>query len=391
MSNNPAVDASCGHPTRLYESMIKLPNNHIRTIGEIFSLEPSKQFRIAYALFWIVGYLAIYYFFRDDLPEKYGRDALALADIMQAGKNDEGSFGAMAAIYGAMPDWFLPHLPPLVGTFSLWVVLSYVRSYVLMLVLPVLLAPYILLNFLYALKETLVAVMALVIHYGLKHIDKTWIAFLFILCLYVPYGIFVRQYYLLIVVIFISIVLLMKTPPVVSVVYVCAGIILAFMIPNDIYYQIQGPRDVIYQYLSTQATSVVRTCFANPLPPENAFNFIVNTLYSLLILFCPFIIAQSISEVLMLVNVLTYFGMVYCGFKYFRGGAQLPYALFVAHILTQAQFEPDLGSYVRHFSSVWVLIAPALQYLLRPRPKPDVVPQTAPSPQTSAKYDVPVT
>lgn len=357
--------------------MIKLPSRHVKTIGEIFSLEPSPQFRIVYSLFWVVGYLVVYYFFKDSLPEKYGRDALALADIMQAGKNDEGSFGAMAAIYGAMPDWFLPHLPPLVGTFSLWVILSYVRSYPLMLVLPILLLPYILLNFLYALKETLVAVIALAIHYGLKKIDRTWLAFLFILCLYIPYGMLVRQYYLLIVVAFVSIILIMKTPPIISVVYVCAGIILVFMIPNDVYFQIQGPRDVIYQYLSTQSISIVRTCFANPLPPDNAFNFFVNTLYALIILFCPFIIAQSFNEVLMLINVMTYFGMVYCGFKYFKGAAQLPYALFVAHILTQAQFEPDLGSYVRHFSSVWVLIAPAMQYLLRPQGHAEDTQQTA--------------
>ncbi|MGB4100945.1 MAG: hypothetical protein WBK91_03440 [Alphaproteobacteria bacterium] len=313
--------------------------------------------------------MVIYYLFKDSLPEKYGRDALALADIMQAGKNDEGSFGAMAAIYGALPGWFLPHLSPLVGTFSLWVVLSYVRSYPLMLVLPVLLLPYILLNFLFALKETLVAIMALAIHYILKRVDKTWIVFLLILCIYVPYGIFVRQYYLIIVAVFVSIILIMKTPSTISIIYVCAGIMFVSVIPSDIYYQIQGPRDVIYHYLSTQSISIVRTCFANPLPPDNAFNFFVNTLYALIILFIPFIIGQSFNEVLLVINVMTHFGMVYCGFKYFKGAAQLPYALFVAHILTQAQFEPDLGSYVRHYSSVWVLIAPAMIYLLRPTDK----------------------
>lgn len=350
--------------------MTRPPGNHVRTIGEILGMEPSKPFRTAYALCWIVGYVVIYYLFKDALPEKYGRDALALADIMQTGKNDEGSFGAMAALYGALPEWFLPHLPPLVGTLSMWVVLSYVRSYGLMLILAVVLPPYILLNFLYPLKETLVAIMALVVHFGLQRTDKTWVAFLFILGIYIPYGIFVRTYYLLIVAAFISIVLVMKTKPIISIVYICAAIILIFTVPSDVYFQIQGPRDTIYDYLSTQSTSIVRTCFANPLPPTNAFNFLVNTLYALVILFCPFIIGQSISEVLLIVNVLTYFGMVYCGFKYFRGVAQLPYALFVAHILTQAQFEPDLGSYVRHFSSVWVLIAPAMQYLFRPRSLP---------------------
>lgn len=334
----------------------------------MFRAGPSLQFRRAYFFLWLLAYLAIYYGFKESLPEKYGRDAGFLADVMEIGRLADTSFSTMAAIYGALPGWFLPHLPAFVGGVSLWVILSYVRSYQTMLLLFVLLPPYLLLNFLYPSKETLVAIMALAVYAACRKIKGTLPVFLVILALYVPYGIFIRQYYLLILAVFTAIFLIMRTNSIVWMLLACAGIVALALIPNEVYFQIQSPRDAIYAQLSSGSNLFVRTCFPNPLPPDNAFNFLVNTLYGLLVLFVPFIIGQSVNEVLLLINVAAYAAMVYYGLKHMRGGAQLPYMLFIGHILTQAQFEPDLGSYMRHFSSVFVLIAPALPFLFAPQP-----------------------
>ena len=114
--------------------------------------------------------------------------------------------------------------------------------------------------------------------------------------------------------------------------------------------------------------AAVRTYFFNPLPPDNLGSFLVNTFWGVLVMFVPFFVAQSFNEVLMMINVFMYCGMVLALLR-FRGGAgQLPAYLFIGHILTQAQFEPDLGSYVRHFSSVLVMISPGIFYLFRNRP-----------------------
>lgn len=347
---------------------MQVQDTETKTLGTLIQSGPSRSMQRAHALLWLIGYLAIFYVFRDYLPEKYGRDAGLLADVIEIGKVADGSFSAMAAIYGALPEWFLPHLPALVGGVSLWVVLSYVRSYPTMLLLLILLPPYLLLNFLYPIKETLVGVMALAIHFFCRRKQDTLSVFLFVLAIYVPYGIFVRQYYLLIVAAFIGIFIMSRTKPIVWIAMVFAGIMALFLVPEHVFFQIQSPRDEIYAFAMSNANPyIVRTGFPNPLPPINAFNFLVNTAYSLLILFIPFIIGQTVSEVLMLINVAAYTAMVCFGLKYSRKGHQLPYLLFIAHILVQAQFEPDLGSYVRHFSSVLVMIAPALQFFWMPR------------------------
>jgi hypothetical protein len=69
----------------------------------------------------------------------------------------------------------------------------------------------------------------------------------------------------------------------------------------------------------------------------------------------------------MMVNSLFYLGLVFAILRHKRGAEVLPAFLFIAHLLTLAQFEPDLGSFLRHYSSVLVLLAPGIEFIFAPK------------------------
>ncbi|MEJ0063843.1 MAG: hypothetical protein WDO70_11795 [Alphaproteobacteria bacterium] len=346
--------------------------------GGLFKSEPSPQVRMIHTVVWIAAYLVIFYVFRSVLPEKFFRDAEGLAQMIQTQKIDANAFGSMVIFYNAMPSWLVPHLPAIVGTLSLAVVLPYIRSYWIMLLMPFLFYPFVVFNFMAPSKETLVGIMALIVYRLCRNPHWEIPAFVGIVLMYALYGALVRPYYLLILVLFMGFIFMARTPVAIwlpCVLFVLVGMI---FLPKEVFWEIQSSRDM-YALSQSQAAGghVVRTYFYNLLPPINVLNFFINTVWGVLVLVCPFLVAFTINELVMMLNVALYASAALAGFSKMQGAARLPYVLFMAHILTLAQFEPDLGSYLRHFSSVLVLIAPGFQFLFRVNQKQPAQAQAA--------------
>jgi hypothetical protein len=355
-----------------------IANNGSNVLGALFSRSPSPLMCKYYRLIWMAVYILMFAF-KESLPEKFGRDASTLARMVESGTGDDGAYGAMATIYSYVPGFFLPFLPLLLCLPSLWIILGYVRSYAVMLILPIILMPYLMMNFLFPSKETLVALMAIMIYRLSQSKIPVIRAFLLILLLYGVYAAFVRSYYFLILAFFSAVVIGRKVPLPLTLCATFIGIaVLGVLLPAQVFQEIQGARDTS-SWAMMRMTNEVRTLFFNPFPPDNMLNFLGNMGFGLLVMFVPFVIAQTFNEVLMLVNVLFYTGLVLGIMRHKHGTAALPAMLFIGHILTQAQFEPDLGSYVRHFSSVLVILAPGIQYLLLAKPNaPAVEPHALP-------------
>lgn len=138
-------------------------HNDSRVTGRLFRREPSDVQCRLYRWFWMVAYLGLFAL-KDSLPDRFSRDASTLAEMIEKGNIVEGSYGAMAAIYSHVPGPLLPFLPAAICLPSLWIVMGYVRSYPAMLLMPILMMPYLIMNFMNPTKETMVALMALAVY-----------------------------------------------------------------------------------------------------------------------------------------------------------------------------------------------------------------------------------
>lgn len=347
-----------------------LPANEPKVLGTLFKHEPSRVVCQLYRWLWLGLYIVLFAL-KDSLPEKFSRDANLLAEMIEGGSFDEGSYGAMAMIYSLVPGPLLPFLPVMVALPTLWIILGYVRSYPVMLLLPILLPPFLIMNFMNPTKETLVAILALFV-YRLSISRMSVIAAVAVICItYVAYAKFVRVYYFLIAAFFGAIWLTRVLPVAVTIGGIAIVLLGMAFLPREVFETIQGSRDEFATYMKYNG-AIVRTYFFNLMPPHDVIAFVVNTFWGVFVMLFPFVIAQSFNEALMMINVYFYLGMVRATIKYKTGVAQLPAYLFLGHILTQAQFEPDLGSYVRHFSVMFVILAPGMQYMFRIKPADEI-------------------
>ncbi len=348
-----------------------ITHNDPMNLGRLFKREPSLTQCRLYRLFWMLAYVGLFAM-KDSLPDRFGRDAETLAEMVQTGNFDEGSYGAMAAIYSYVPAPLLPFLPLAICLPSLWIIMGYVRSYAIMMLLPILMLPYLIMNFMNPTKETLVALMALIIYRISQSHLSTFKATGLIILIYGAYAAGVRSYYAMILAFFLGFLMVKHLPRAFTVVGIVIVLGVMAFLPASVYEAIQGPRDEAALYMS-RMSEYVRTFFFNLMEPQDMLSFFVNTFWGVLVMYMPLFIAQSFNEVLMMINVYCYTGMVIALLRYRKGAAQLPAYLFLGHVLTQAQFEPDLGSYVRHFSSILTMLAPGMYFMFRNRPAEQIL------------------
>ncbi len=347
-----------------------LSANAPKVFGAFFKHEPSRLICQLYRWLWLGLYIALFAL-KDSLPEKFSRDATLLAEMIEGGSYDEGSYGAMAMIYSLVPGPLLPFLPVCVALPTLWIILGYVRSYPVMMLLPILFPPFLIMNFMNPTKETLVAILALFVYRVAKSRLSVISAVIVICITYIVYAKFIRIYYFLIAAFFSGIWLTRVLPAAVSIGGAALVFLMMAFLPKEVFETLQAPRDEAARYMEFSG-HVVRTFFYNVMPPTDVIAFLVNTAWGVLVMLFPFVIAQSFNEALMMINVYFYLGMVRATIKNKTGVSQLPAYLFLGHILTQAQFEPDLGSYVRHFSVMFVILAPGMQYMFRLKPAEEI-------------------
>jgi hypothetical protein len=111
--------------------------------------------------------------------------------------------------------------------------------------------------------------------------------------------------------------------------------------------------------MQTDGPFEVRTAFFNPFQPDNVFGFVGNYGYAFLRLHFPIFWDLTPNEWILFLNVIIYAGLVKYGLRHLSGSRRLLAMLFLAHVTVLIFFEPDLGSYFRHFSSVFLYLLPA--------------------------------
>lgn len=202
---------------------------------------------------------------------------------------------------------------------------------------------------------------------------------------YLLYAYFVREYFVIITAVFAALMLLAHLPWRLGLLLCFLGLAGLSFAPPWLFEVLQGPRDAINLFRTALTTVGTQSAFMNPLPPDSLPNFVYNYGYALLRLNLPVLFEIRAQEVFLLAVAAATFSLAAFGLR--RGGArERACALLVlAHAMTLALFEPDLGSYLRHLTSATIFLVPILalldRHLTRPRgaPAPDL-PERRPLP-----------
>lgn len=321
-----------------------------------------NQFSIAGILIVLV-YTIIYAYFREMLPEKWSVDSAKIIEILNYGGTGDmdNSFAVTAALFAVIGVDNLDVFTCGVSVIFLFFATHDVRKAGDFFARLLLIAPCIMLNMFAPSKETVVLIMTMFITVSTIYFRTSKVltvgAFLF---LYAIYGVFVRQYYLLIVGVFFMVYYLWRRPlkyHILAAIVVVGAIMAA---PSSILQTLQSPRDTSNAY-AEQIGSDNRTAFTNIASPASGPGFLVNYVYAATVLITPVLYFQTASDAFMQLMIAAMLIILY---RARRKSKREPDrfeprffgSLFIAHILVQLIFEPDLGSFTRHLTSVMLYI-----------------------------------
>lgn len=301
------------------------------------------------------------------LPEQFFRDQMKLVDSLTQDAEDLSSFRASALVYAWLtfghPEWLVP-----VCAFAYVVLLARFTPRVSTTYAALaLFAPSLMLNLVVLGKETLVTGISALVVVALLRTNSSKKAIVLMLAAYALYGWFVRPYYFAIGGLFLLLALAEQLSARGRL--WLAGIAFAVfcVLPAELYSLAAMHRDTANNYATFRGGFDIRTMVHNVVIPGNAFEFIVNYVYSLAVLNLPVLFFHGLRDLLLTGTNLLVFWLIWRGAT--RGdAAQRNLALLMlAHVLVLCLFEPDVGSYSRHLLSVSLYAAASLPLLPRVR------------------------
>ncbi|MGU7771930.1 hypothetical protein ACV229_17395 [Burkholderia sp. MR1-5-21] len=316
----------------------------------------------AVSLYWIVYVKAGAF-----LPEYVFRDAEKIQSQIGGSSDYEGtSFDAVAKLYAMLGASGTHVLTAVIGALFIWLMIAQARRVGSLVANLVLLAPCVFFNLFVASKDTLVVLMAIVlVRVALRR--STLVTIAAAVVLYGGYAAVVRSYFALILAIAIAVLLFRHGSWGRRTWLMLAAPLALFLLPNDVYYLLQHPRDMAADYLAYGSPFGARTSFHNLVVPDSFSAFCMNYLYALSRLNLPVLFSPGPKEIAMQVFVWIALAAVW---RRARGdkhpACDVLAALVVGHIAVSMLFEPDLGSYTRHLSSVSLLCAVQFARFSRP-------------------------
>jgi hypothetical protein len=291
------------------------------------------------------------------LPEFIFRDADKIQAQMEGSSTYDGSsFDAVAGFYGLFGPTLLNLFIIGIGVLFIRTVLSGANRFGLCAAALLLSMPCVFFNLFVASKDTLVVLMSLLIVWSAGR-HRSWIAPITAIVLYGGYAFLVRPYFVLIIAIACGIAVFRHVPlrwKILAVIVVAGGLAAA---PATVYFALLHPRDMAVDYLVYQSPFGARTSFYNPLEPTSFFAFCFDYLYASARLNLAPLFSLGPKEAVMQLFVLLAVAPALRTVLQ-RRDVQQPVAyqlcacLVLAHVSVSMLFEPDLGSYVRHLSSV---------------------------------------
>jgi hypothetical protein len=329
----------------------------------------SRGVRLTSALCLWCGYFAVKFLFQQYLPEKLFIDSERIFDSGESINDVSNSFTTTASFFAFFPPTTLDWLLLIVAGFVIYVLHRNSGTVVALVVCWLIAPPVFLFGLIAPNKETIVLMASLLIYFFSKKVKSRVFLYLFIFAIYALYASSVRFYYWAILFAFFGIWIALHFP---KTALACGLILLpiCMLLPGHYFEALQSPRDTAFIVSEYILQSGNRTSFTNLVEPNSFLNFLVNYIYAAAILTFPFLKYASANEVFLFLNISAYSILIFLSvengnWKYFPLTI-----LFLSHVLVLWLFEPDLGSFFRHFSSVVIYVAPALK-LLRHRERPN--------------------
>ncbi|KWN08350.1 hypothetical protein U0E10_17055 [Burkholderia ubonensis] len=306
----------------------------------------------------VLAYWIVYAKASAFLPEFVFRDAEKIQDQIGGSGTYEGtSFDAIAKLYAMLGPTGTHLFVAAVGALLIWRTIGCARRAGSLVACVVLLAPCVFFNLFVASKDTFVVLIAIVLAAVAQRRSAACVAVVAAL-LYLGYAATVRSYFALIFAIALAAWLFRRMSWRGRILLLVAAPAALVVLPPDVYYLLQHPRDVAVDYLAYGSPFGARTSFHNPFEPVSFAAFCANYLYAALRLNLPVLFSPGAKEIAMQVVVWIALAAVW---RRARGDApparDLLACLVIGHVGVSTLFEPDLGSYLRHLSSVSLLCA----------------------------------
>lgn len=321
--------------------------------------------RSIWFLMLFIGWIALFaglVFLPDDLlPERFTTDSDLIENIANgvASGDISRAFEHTATFFAMLGPLTKPFLVMLgVVTFSVFT--SRVMTVqALIFAFFITISPF-LMGMIRPQKEIIVAILALASYAAAPANRKEWVAIAIVVGLYGIYAALFRPYYALIAAVFGGLYIWSKASSGQRAL-LAGGLILAYaFLPNEVLTALQEPRDIINQnrvYLRPEAS---RSAFFNPYPDVDHITFLGNYAYAFIRINIPLLFDQTFAEIFLTLNLAAYAYLLAIVRRSQNQQTKLLTRLFIAHFIVLPVFEPDLGSYLRHISSVFVYLTPAL-------------------------------
>ncbi|MFM0175128.1 hypothetical protein [Paraburkholderia sediminicola] len=320
-----------------------------------------------FAGFAVGMYFAMYWKASAFLPEFVFRDAEKIqSQIGGSSTYQDTSFDAVAKFYSSLGNAGSNLFVLAIGGLFIWLMVGYSKRVGGLLVNVVLIAPCVFFNLFVASKDTLVVLMSIVlVLIGQRW--RVWHVMVAMIALYSAYALIVRIYFALILAIAIVAWIFRRASLRIKTVLIFAGVLGLYLLPDTAYFVLLHPRDMAMDYLVAGSPYGARTGFYNLVEPQSFAAFCADYAYAILKLTVPVLFYPGPKEFAMLVFVWIVAASVF-GRKSFHEASRteavdLLASLVIGHMAVSMLFEPDLGSYIRHLSSVALFCAWRLNYL----------------------------
>lgn len=321
----------------------------------------SRGLRDAIAVLVALLYAGAYANARALLPEFIFRDADKIQTQIGGGSTYDGSsFDAVGKFYQVLGDAGTAVFVVALGVVTIWIASRSARRLGEQIAYFALIAPCLFFNLFVASKDTLVVAMSIAV-LAAACMRGTVTPMLIAATLYLGYAATIRSYFALILAIALAAWAFRRASALPRIAGALLAVAVLIALPNAVYTLLQQPRDLAVDYLVYSSPFGARTSFYNPFPPDSFVHFAGNYAYSLVRLNLPVLFSFDPKGFAMQALV----ALFLCA-AWRRVPAQpadtdtttpvrnseLLACLLLGHAAVSMLFEPDLGSYLRHLSSI---------------------------------------
>lgn len=315
------------------------------------------------------------------LPDSFRNDTQTVQDLArhfvwrQLDETESQSYLRTAKFFLFFEPLTPRHVAILVAYLYLLAVFSTTRDPFVHLILVALTTPAVLLTLPFAQKDTIANLVSTLTYLSLTALRSPCRALFVIALLYITCAYAIRPYYIPAFLGALFLFLLSRRILSLRIVLLGSTLIATILLASghlgDFYLYPQIRRDDVNLHRVIATGEGFRTAFLNPLPPDSFINFLGNYVYAFIYLNVPIIFMLDVKAILMTTYMTCLLTIcIYSLRRSNNGPAKFAVLLIFSHIFVNALFEPDLGSYLRHMSTLIPLVAIALKGLLSPATHP---------------------